>query len=60
MLDQHLVAYYIGIAVILLANIYFLINEKPLLEGAWLGYAHLVAVACIAYYFMHKEGFIKF
>ena len=59
MMDMHLIAYYIGIFVIFASHIYMIVTmpTQPMLVHS---VANLVAACCIAYYFMNKEGFIKF
>jgi hypothetical protein len=64
-MDRHLIFYYIGIALVFITHIYMLVKNKELtLHGtaAWVTHAivNLVAALCIAYYFMNKEGFIRF
>ena len=60
-MDKHLVAYYIGIAIIVLSHIYMLsssmMSESETKYHAW---GNLLASAMVAYYFMSKEGFVKF
>lgn len=55
-MDIHLLSYYVGISIVVLSHIYTLSTAPAM-------YAHsvvnLVGAACIAYYFMKKEGFIK-
>jgi hypothetical protein len=51
-----LVFYYIGISIILVSHLYML-SIPSMRSHAIL---NLVAAAFIAYYFMNKEGFIRF
>ena len=60
-MDAHLISYYIGILIVLASHVFMLMYpEKILLTMKQHAYANVLAVALIAYYFMHKEGFIKF
>lgn len=61
-MDLHLISYYIGIFVVFASHIY-LLTMKNVMSGDILqmhSYANLMAALLIAYYFMNKEGFIKF
>ena len=55
-MDFHLLAYYIGIAIVFTSHIYLIV------KGGITAHAgiNLLGGALIAYYFMNKEGFIKF
>lgn len=55
-MEQHLVSYYIGIAIIFITHIYLLANGAMKLHSL----INLVGALCIAYYFMHKEGYISY
>jgi hypothetical protein len=55
-MDIHLLSYYIGIGIVVLSHIYTLSTVPSMYAHS---VANLVAAACIAYYFMNKEGFIK-
>lgn len=52
----HLLAYYIGIAIVFLSNIYLIVTKGMTAHSV----SNLIAAVLIAYYFMNKEGFIKF
>ncbi len=54
-MNIHLIFYYIGISIVILSHIYML--TIPSMRSHAL--LNLFAAACIAYYFMNKEGFIK-
>lgn len=56
-MDIHLIFYYVGITIVVLSHIYTLSTVPSMYAHS---VANLVAAACIAYYFMNKEGFIKF
>jgi hypothetical protein len=55
-MDFHLLAYYIGIMIVFGTHIYLI------MKGGVTAHAgiNLLGGALIAYYFMNKEGFIKF
>jgi hypothetical protein len=55
-MNTHLLAYYIGIAIVFVSHIYLIV------KGGITAHAgiNLLGGALIAYYFMNKEGFIKF
>jgi hypothetical protein len=56
-MDIHLVFYYIGISIIFLTHAY-MVAYMPSMRNHSL--INLFAGACIAYYFMNKEGYIEF
>jgi len=56
-MDLHLVFYFIGIAIVFLSHIVMLGGSDGMRNHALL---NLFAAACIAYYFMNKEGYIHF
>ena len=55
----HLIFYYIGITIVFLTHIFMLI--MPSMKGMRLhAVINIIGALCIAYYFMYREGFIKF
>lgn len=60
-MDRHLIAYYIGIAIVFITHIAPLVApERPLTSMRVHSILNLVAASLIAYHFMHSQGFIKF
>lgn len=61
-MDLHLISYYIGIFVVFASHIYLLTMKDVMTNDIMKvhSYANLMAALLIAYYFMNKEGFIKF
>jgi len=58
---EHITFYYIGISIVFLTHLYMLFNpEMNMVTGFIHALINLMAGAFIAYYFMHKEGFISF
>jgi hypothetical protein len=55
-MNLHLAFYYIGISIVLITHLSML-TVHSMRSHAFL---NLAAAACIAYYFMNKEGFIRF
>ena len=58
-MDLHLITYYIGIIIVFFSHIYVLF-DKPSNMMKQHSYINIFAALLIAYYFMHKEGFIHF
>ena len=56
-MNIHLVFYYIGITIIFLTHLMMAVMDKGMRTHALI---NLFAAACIAYYFMFREGYIKF
>jgi hypothetical protein len=56
-MDIHLIFYYIGILIVFVTHIAML-RSSPAARAHAL--TNLFAACCIAYYFMNKEGFIRF
>lgn len=59
-MDQHLLAYYIGITVVFGSHIYILYNTFPSSNMNTHSYINITASILIAYYFLHKENYISF
>lgn len=60
-MERHLLAYYIGIVVIVGSHVYMLYApNKPLSTMEQHCYANILAALLIAYYFMYKEGYINY
>lgn len=60
-MDFHLISYYIGIFIVFASHIYLLYNPEQHKNSLKIhSIANLVGAVLIAYYFMNKEGFIKF
>ena len=55
-MDKHLIFYYIGIAIVFFTHIQILMGNLSSTHAL----LNIFAGLCIAYYFMHKEGFIRF
>ena len=60
-MEQHLIAYYIGIFIVFGSHIYMLLkpNEMIMTQPQHI-YANLAGALAIAYYFMYKENIITF
>lgn len=56
-MDLHLIFYFIGIAIVFTSHAMMLSGSPGMQNHAIL---NLFAAACIAYYFMNKEGYIHF
>ena len=54
-MEIHLLFYYIGIAIVVVSHVYML--KVPSMRSHAL--LNLGAAACIAYYFMYREGYIE-
>lgn len=60
-MEQHLLAYYIGILIIFGSHLYMLMHpDTPMMSTPAHSYANIFAATLIAYYFMYKENFIAF
>lgn len=60
-MNQHLLAYFIGIFIVFASHAYML--YKPDLSVATLqqhSYINIIGATLIAYYFLHKESYIRF
>ena len=63
-MDRHLISYYLGIVLVILTHIFMLSTELPkdpkVVKQMLVAHSiiNLIAVLCIAYYFMHKEKHI--
>ena len=53
-----LVSYYIGIFIVFFSHIYMLISKLSYNMITFHAYFNIFGALLIAYYFMHKEGFI--
>ena len=60
-MEQHLLAYFIGIFIVFASHTYMLYKpDQPLMTIQQHCYINLLAAALIAYYFLHKETYIAF
>ncbi len=60
-MNLHLISYYIGIFVVFASHIYLLTVKNMSNDMMQMhSYVNIIAALLIAYYFMNKEGFIKF
>lgn len=60
-MNIHLFFYYLGIAIVFITHIYMLMKPSMNMKQMQMhAIINLVAALFIAYYFMNKEGFIKF
>lgn len=60
-MNVHLLFYYIGIFIVFASHVYILaMPNKPLTSMKTHCILNIVAASFIAYYFMNKEGYIKF
>jgi len=58
-MEQHLIAYYVGILIVFGSHVYMLsYPDKPLTTMAQHAYLNIFGALLIAYYFMYKENFI--
>ena len=57
-MDKHLIFYFIGITIIFLTHAMMFFKNLPAFNTHAL--VNLFGAACIAYYFMHREGYIRF
>ena len=56
-MNIHLLSYFIGIAIVFFSHVYMLVKMPSMRNHSIL---NIVAAVCIAYYFMHREGYIRF
>lgn len=56
-MDKHLLAYFIGIAIVFGSHIMMAIQSRGTNKHAMI---NIVAACLIAYYFMNKQGYIQF
>jgi len=60
-MDQHLIAYFIGIFIVFASHLYILYKpNQPSMVMQQHSYINILAATLIAYYFLHKEGYIAF
>ena len=59
-MDYHLTSYYIGIFIVFASHLYVLSKPGISTDIKIHSYVNILAALLIAYYFMHKEGYIKF
>jgi len=60
-MEQHLLAYYIGILIVFGSHVYMIMYpDRPLTTMQQHCYLNIFAAALIAYYFMHQEHYIQF
>lgn len=59
-MDRHLISYYIGILIVFITHIYMIVKERDDPKMLSHSVVNLFAGLFIAYYFTHKEGYIKF
>jgi hypothetical protein len=60
-MEQHLLAYFIGIFIVFASHAYMLYKpEQALMTMQQHCYINILAAALIAYYFLQKEGYISF
>lgn len=57
-MEKHLIFYFIGIAIVFLTHAMMLVKNLPSINTH--AAVNLFAASCIAYYFMHREGYIRF
>lgn len=58
-MEQHLLAYFVGIFIVFASHINTLLNVVPT-DMKTHSYINLVAAMLIAFYFLNKEQYIKF
>lgn len=60
-MDQHLIAYFIGIFIVFASHLYILYKpNQPSMVMQQHAYINILGATLIAYYFLHKERYIAF
>lgn len=60
-MDLHLLAYFVGIFIVFASHAYMLYApDRPIMNMRQHCLINMLAAAFIAYYFLHKEGYIAF
>jgi hypothetical protein len=56
-MEKHLIFYFLGIAIVFVSHGLMLAYSPAMRTHSLI---NLFAATCIAYYFMHREGYIRF